>query len=97
MTAAGIPAMAGILHKRARTEKERRLMKELFHLADENRDGVIDYAEHAKHFRRRGLNLTDEEVRRIFDMADKNKDRCVSLCPYACYALTYTYACWGKP
>ncbi len=61
-------------HSRSMSSREQRLMRELFHLADANKDGVVDYEEYARMFSGKGLSITKEEVRAVFDMMDKNRD-----------------------
>jgi Ca2+-binding EF-hand superfamily protein len=72
---ASVPTIANLIKKRASTQKERELMKELFRMADSNRDGSVDFVEYRRIFAKKGLYLSTEEVKDIFNLADKNGDR----------------------
>ena len=72
---AHIAHIANLLKTKATTDKEKYLMKELFAAADRNKDGHIDYKEYARMFTAKGLRLSEEEVKKVFEAADKNNDR----------------------
>jgi Ca2+-binding EF-hand superfamily protein len=72
----GAAAQTGVLLRaKNKSEKQKKLMKELFMLADENKDGKVDYMEYANLFRSKGLNIRDEEIKYLFTQADKNSDQ----------------------
>ena len=67
--------IANILKNKAQNETEKALLREVFKMADKNKDGMLDYDECVRMLRAKGVKIKDEEIRAIFDKADKNKDR----------------------
>ena len=49
-------------------------MQELFKHADTNDDGFIDYEEYVELFAKKGIKVEEAEIKKIFRMADRNRD-----------------------
>lgn len=55
--------------------KQKQMMAEMFKIADTNKDGHIQYSEYCDLFARHGVKLSEQEVKNLFTIADKNNDR----------------------
>lgn len=53
-------------------------MRELFKMADANKDGCLDYQECVRMFRSKGVKISEADIRKLFDKADRNKDGKIS-------------------
>ena len=68
--------IAYVVQKKVRSEtKQKQMMAEMFKIADTNKDGHIQYSEYTDLFAKHGVKLSEQEIKTLFTIADKNKDK----------------------
>ena len=70
-----VSSVSNLIKKKVRTEHERKILETLFKEGDKNHDQCISPQEYTALLKKKGINVTEEEVAEVFAAADKNQDQ----------------------